>query len=160
MKLGKTRFASYYLTFRRLLKVREALASMVSSPHWQVLKERATNVADIAGFETMEETALDGQFWTTVRQVLDFTTPIYNMIRFADTDKPVIGEVYEQMDTMLGEINDIVHNRDPDLYKLIHDFVCVRWNKLNLPLHCLAYILNTKILFYILVGPTCSRGLG
>ena len=57
----------------------------------------------------VEEAALDGQFWTSVRQVLDFTKPIYHMIRFADTDKPMIGEVYEQMDTMLGEIKDIVH---------------------------------------------------
>jgi hypothetical protein len=32
LKIAKTRFASYYLTFRRLLKVREALASMASSP--------------------------------------------------------------------------------------------------------------------------------
>ena len=77
----------------------------------------------------MEEAALDGQFWTSVRQVLDFTKPIYHMIRFADTDKPVIGEVYEQMDTMLGQMKDIVHNNDPNLYKLIRDFVCVRWNK-------------------------------
>eukprot|EP00253_Pinus_taeda_P015502 PITA_15502 len=49
-----------------------------------------------------------------------------------------------KMDTMLGQIKDIVYNNDPDLYKLIHDCVCVRWNKLNLSLHCLAYILTTK----------------
>jgi len=30
------------------------------------------------------------------------------MIRFADTNAPVIGEVYEQMDNMLGQIKDIV----------------------------------------------------
>ena len=39
LKIAKTRFASYYLTFRRILKVREALASMVSSESWQILKE-------------------------------------------------------------------------------------------------------------------------
>jgi len=97
---------------------------MVSSPQWQVLKERATNAADKRGFELVEEAALDGKFWARVRQVLDFSKPIYHMIQFADIDKPVIGEVYEQMDTMLGQIKDIVHNNDPDLYKLIHDFVC------------------------------------
>ena len=31
LKITKTRFGSYYLTFRKLLKVREALVSMVSS---------------------------------------------------------------------------------------------------------------------------------
>lgn len=39
LKIEKTRFASYYLTFRWLVKVREALASMVSSESWQILKE-------------------------------------------------------------------------------------------------------------------------
>jgi hypothetical protein len=34
LKIAKTRFSSYYLTFRRLLKVREALASMASSDSW------------------------------------------------------------------------------------------------------------------------------
>jgi len=33
LKIATTRFASYYLTFRYLLKVRESLASMVSSLH-------------------------------------------------------------------------------------------------------------------------------
>ena len=46
LKIAKTRFASYYLTFRRLLKVREALASMVSSDSWQGLKDRAASASD------------------------------------------------------------------------------------------------------------------
>jgi hypothetical protein len=39
LKIANTRFASHCLTFGRLLKVREALASMVSSESWQILKE-------------------------------------------------------------------------------------------------------------------------
>eukprot|EP00253_Pinus_taeda_P030175 PITA_30175 len=100
--IAKTRFASYYLTFRCLLKV--------------------------------EKTALDGQFWANVRQVLEFTKPIYHMIHFAATDKPVTGEVYEHMDTMLGQIKNIVQKDDPNLYTQIHNCVCTRWNKLNVPL--------------------------
>ena len=65
------------------------------------------------------------------------------MIRFSETDKLVIGEVYEQMDSMLGEIKDVKDN-DPNLYAMIHDCVCARWNKLNVPLHALAYILMLK----------------
>eukprot|EP00253_Pinus_taeda_P004520 PITA_04520 len=158
LKIAKTRFGSYYLSFKRLLKVRESLAGMVSSPHWQGLKERATNAADKRGFELVEEAALDGQFWTSVRQVLDFTKPIYHMTWFADTDNPMIGEVYEQMDTMLGQIKDIVHNRDPDLYKLIHDCVCEWWNRHNLPLHCLAYILTPKYYSTSWLGQPAPRG--
>ena len=95
LKIAKTRFASYYLTFRRLLKVRESLAAMVSSPHWQVLKDRVAKIVDRQGFEQVEETALDPLFWARVREILNFTKPIYYMIRFSDTNKPVIVEVYE-----------------------------------------------------------------
>jgi hypothetical protein len=41
------------------------------------------------------------------------------MIRFADYDRPVIGEVYEKMDSMLGQIKDIVEPRDQNLYHFI-----------------------------------------
>ena len=45
LKIAKTRFASSYLTFRRLLKVREALASMVSSDSWQGSKDRVASAS-------------------------------------------------------------------------------------------------------------------
>lgn len=57
------------------------------------------------------------------------------MIHFGDTNALVIGEVYEQMDNMLGKIKDIVHEKDPNLYDIIHNFVCAWWNKINVPLH-------------------------
>ena len=66
------------------------------------------------------------------------------MIRFADTDKAVIGEVYEQMDSMLGHIKDIVQPKDAILYDHIHKHVVKRWDNLNVPLHALAYVLTPK----------------
>ncbi|KAF7112909.1 hypothetical protein RHSIM_RhsimUnG0179600 [Rhododendron simsii] len=62
---------------------------------------------------------------------------------FSDTDKPIIGEVYEQMDMMLGTIKDILSN-DPVVCDLIHKRVVARWDKMNIPLHCLAYVLVPK----------------
>ena len=58
----KTRFASYYLTFRRLLKVRYGLASMVSSDSWQGLKDGAASASDRHDFQEVEDIVLDGQF--------------------------------------------------------------------------------------------------
>ena len=70
LKIAKTRFGSYYLTFRRLLKVRKALASMVSSDSWQGLKDNAASASDINGFQEVEDTVLDGHLWAQVKYVL------------------------------------------------------------------------------------------
>jgi hypothetical protein len=66
------------------------------------------------------------------------------MIQFANSDRPVIGEVYEQMDNMLGQIKDIVEPRDQNLYDFISIEVEKWWENLNIPLHALAYVLTPK----------------
>ena len=66
------------------------------------------------------------------------------MIRFADTDKLVIGEVYEHIDSMLVQIKDVVESKDPILYDHIHTHVVRRWDNLNFSLHALAYVLTPK----------------
>ena len=88
----------------------------------------------------MEDTVLYGQFWANVKNVLKFTKPIYNMIHFACIYAPVIGEAYEQMNNMLGQVKDIVQPNDPSLYDHIYNFVCAQSDKLNVPLHALAII--------------------
>ena len=65
LKIAKTRFGSYYLTFRRLLKVREALASMVSSDSWQELKDRAASTSDRHDFQEVQDAVLDGHVMGT-----------------------------------------------------------------------------------------------
>eukprot|EP00253_Pinus_taeda_P010553 PITA_10553 len=97
---------------------------MISSQHWQELNDRAPTIVDRQGFEELEEIVLNGLFWARMREFLQYTKPIYNMIHFTNTDAPmigkvydapVIGEVYEQMDNMLGQIKDIVQEQDPNL---------------------------------------------
>jgi hypothetical protein len=138
LKIAPTRFASYYLTFRRLLKVRQALAGMVMSDEWDDLS------SDKEGALVVKNTVFDSQFWSQVRYVLQFTKPIYNMIKFSDSDRPIIGEVYEQMDSMLGLIKDIVEPKDVNMYNLIRVEVEKRWEMLNIPLDALAYVLTPK----------------
>lgn len=48
------------------------------------------------------------------------------------------------MDTMLGQIKDSVQPRDVTLYDIICIEVERRWEKLNIPLHALAYVLTPK----------------
>jgi hypothetical protein len=66
------------------------------------------------------------------------------MIKFSDLDRPIIGEVYEQMDSMIGLIKDIVEPKDVDMYNLIRVEVEKQWEMLNIPLHALAYVLTPK----------------
>jgi hypothetical protein len=70
LKIAKTRFASYYLTFRCLLKVKEALTSMVSSDSWQDLKDMVASTSNRHEFKEVVDTLLDGRFWQLVRHVL------------------------------------------------------------------------------------------
>ncbi|KAL7215095.1 hypothetical protein ACSBR1_027296 [Camellia fascicularis] len=100
--------------------------------------KRGKEVHDI-----VHQTIMDDDFWRKAKRVLTITKHIYKMLRFSDSDKAVIREVYELMDTMLGNIKD-THSNDPIVYDLILQFVVERWDKMNIPLHCLAYILVPK----------------
>jgi hypothetical protein len=71
--------------------------------------------SDKEGAIAVKNTVLENQFWSEVRYVLQFTKPIYNMIKFSDSYRPIIGEVYEQMDSMLGMIKDIVEPKDVNM---------------------------------------------
>jgi hypothetical protein len=72
------------------LRVRQALGAMVMSDEWDEIS------TDRDGMDAAKDTVLDSHFWAQVKFVLQFTKPIYNMIRFADSDRPIIGEVYEK----------------------------------------------------------------
>ena len=61
-------------------------------------------------------------FWDEVLNILAITKkPIYKHIRFCDRDGPIMGEVYEGMDGMLGEIKDVLksNNKHEDAYPQI-----------------------------------------
>jgi hypothetical protein len=75
--------------------------------------------SDREGANVVKETVMNSQFWSQVRYVLQFTKLIYHMIKFVDSNRSIIGEVYEQMDSMLGQIKDIVEPRDVNLYNQI-----------------------------------------
>jgi hypothetical protein len=107
----------------------------------------------------VKETVLDSKFWSHVQFVLQFTNSIYYMIKFVDSDWPIIREVYEQMDSMLGKIKDIFDPRDVNLYNHIRVDM-EKWCKmLNIPLHSLSYVLTPKY-YHVswLSSPTPSGG--
>ncbi|KAF9613789.1 hypothetical protein IFM89_011513 [Coptis chinensis] len=63
------------------------------------------------------------------------------MIHFCDSGKAVIGEVYQRMSDMLSEIKEALLDHW-ELSDIMEDLINFRWEKMNRPLHCLAYVLT------------------
>lgn len=139
LKLVDTRFASYFILLHRFCEVKGALCSMVVSDAWATWRQSTSNdVVEVRGM------VLDDRFWADVKFVVDFIQPICEVIKFADLDKPCLGEIYEEIDSMCERIKKITDAKDPSLYSLIEEKLHGRSNKLNTPLHCAAHALNPK----------------
>ncbi|WVZ96482.1 hypothetical protein U9M48_042115 [Paspalum notatum var. saurae] len=146
LKVKKTRFASHYILLQRLITCREALATTVVTRQWKDwvstsssdLKQQARAIA---------QTINDDDFWSEVENIIAITGPIYSVLRFSDGEGSKMGEIYERMDCMVGQIKDIVTKEDnphKEDFAEVQSIVIGRWERMNLPLHCLAYALCPK----------------
>ena len=123
--------------------MRQALQAMVIDPLYESWRtptsDRGKNIKSII---------LDDAWWDKVQYLLWFTVLILTLIRAFDTDTPCLGEVYENIDSMLKRIRKIIRasKNDPleTFYYLVKDIVTERWNKMTTPLHLLAYALHPK----------------
>ena len=55
-----------------------------------------------------------------------------------------MGEVYERMDNMVGEIKDVMQNVYPPYFPEVEKIVLARWEKMTIPLHCLGFALTPR----------------
>ena len=109
MKVAKTRFGSHHLLLKRLAQCREALATTVAVRSWKDWVNCGDENASELGKE-ITSTLKDEEFWEEVDNILAITKPIYHMIKFGDGEGQKMGEIYEKMDCMIGEISDIMKN--------------------------------------------------
>ncbi|OVA14104.1 dTDP-4-dehydrorhamnose reductase [Macleaya cordata] len=124
-----------------MVRLKDALIGMVSSEEWEKIKSGSSR--SNVQHEDVKRTILDDDFWQKTRTILTFVKPIWEMIRFCDSDRAVIGEVYQLMEDMLGSIKEELSNsNDIGTYHVVEGFVLQRWEKMNLPLHGLAYVLT------------------
>ena len=99
----------------------------------------------------MRRVLIDEDWWSKVEFLLKFTSPAFELLRDADTDKPSLGEIYDSMDTMVEKAVEIITQEAPTLFFVEVDFVehvrsiiVTMWNGFNTPLHTLALALNPK----------------
>ncbi|CAN7119656.1 unnamed protein product [Brassica rapa subsp. narinosa] len=121
LAVADTRFASIIVMLKRLKLVKRGLEAMVISEEWSTYRED-----DVGKATFVKGKILSDDWWEQVSYIIDFTRPIYEMIRFCDTDKPCLHLVYEMWDSMIEKI------------------LVDRWTKNNTPLHCLAHSLNPR----------------
>ena len=139
IKVNKTRFGHHYIILERIAHVKNALINLVLSVEWDKLKKGG--VRENMEHDGVRQIVLDDDFWKQLKTILAFTKPIWQMIRFCDSDKAILGEVYQRMEDMLGYIQ-IALKHNVEMYQVIQKLVTGRWEKMNQPLHALAYVLT------------------
>jgi hypothetical protein len=147
LKVADTWFASSFIMLKRLREVKAALGSMVISEFWSFWRK-----TDQASSKKVKDTVLDDAWWERVDLTIKIMEPIISLLQFADTDKPILGEVYEGWDSMIESMRTIILQNESLEYgtpaeiffTTIQDILISRWNKNCTPLHYLAHSLNPK----------------
>ncbi|XP_020269797.1 uncharacterized protein LOC109845024 isoform X2 [Asparagus officinalis] len=143
LSIADTRFASWIIMFKRFKVVKRGLQDMVLSDRWSLYRED-----DVGKAQFVKEKVLDDLWWDKIDFILDFTGPIYKMIRVTDTDTPCLHLVYDMWDTMIEKVKQTIYrheskrdNEESPFYEVVHKILVDRWNNSNTPLQCLAHSL-------------------
>ncbi|XP_074297184.1 uncharacterized protein LOC141627876 [Silene latifolia] len=144
LKVAETRFASHYILLKRILDCREALVTLVCQKKWKDWLKKGDENSRKQGSE-IAEYIKDESFWDDVESVLKILEPLYHVLKFADGEGPLMGEIYEKMDNMLGEVKDVMAtSRYSSDFDAMAHLITERWEKMNVPLHCLGFALNPR----------------
>ena len=157
--MAKTRFASHYIMLKKLVDVREALATNVVLNSWKEwIRNGDKNTRNVGVLVT--NIIGNDLFWEEVHSILAITKPMYKLIRFCDRDGPIMGEICEEKDNMLGEIKDALKNHIYESsYNEIEAIVLGRWEKMNVPIHCIGFALSPKYYDMAYVSTTAPGGI-
>lgn len=146
LSVADTRFASIIVMLRRLKLIKRGLQAMVISEEWSSYRDD-----DIGKANFVKEKIVNDDWWEKVSYIIDFTRPVYDMIRFCDTDKPCLHLVYEMWDSMIEKVKLEIYKKEGRpmsefslFYDVVYSILVSRWAKNNTPLHCLAHSLNPR----------------
>nr|XP_034580677.1 uncharacterized protein LOC117843997 [Setaria viridis] len=107
LAIADTRFASVIVMLRRFLLLKESLVQMVISDKWRAYREDDQEKANF-----VRQKILDEIWWDQVKYIIDFTDPIYSMLRAADTDKPCLHLIYEMWDSMIEKVKGVIFRKE------------------------------------------------
>ncbi|KAH9291987.1 hypothetical protein KI387_042831, partial [Taxus chinensis] len=142
LKPVDTRFASYFILLERMSELQEPLQIMIMTQDWTRWRESKTDQG-----KKVKEVVLRETFWVDMKYIISIIAPVFSVIKYGDSNSPNLGEIYECIDSMLGQMKAAIRVRDPTLEfynEHIQPIIQRRWEKLNTPLHMAAYALNPK----------------
>ncbi|XP_023929253.2 uncharacterized protein LOC112040599 [Quercus suber] len=90
LQVADTRFASVVVMLKRLKLIKRCLQAMAISDQWASYRED-----DVGKAQKVKDMILSDLLWDNINYILEFTTPIYDMLRMADTNKLCLYLVYE-----------------------------------------------------------------
>ncbi|GLJ48279.1 hypothetical protein SUGI_1019210 [Cryptomeria japonica] len=137
-----TRFASFYITLKRVIEEKAALRLVVCSNEWE-----SSAFSKSAKGKNIEQIILSSNFWESGAKVLNICGPIVDVLRMVDGDTPCLGMLYESMDRCKESIQRALNNVEAE-YMEIWETVDSRWKMMHTPLHAAACYLEPK-LFHI-----------
>lgn len=135
----KRRYGQHFLVLERVLRVKNALINMVLCEEWDKLKRGRSHSK--MEHDEVRKAILDDDFWKNLRTTVTFMRLIWDMICYCDSDRACIGEVYQRIDDMLGSLNFALPD-NAELRRVIQYLVAERWDKADIPLFTVAYVLT------------------
>ncbi|XP_075659018.1 uncharacterized protein LOC142628868 [Castanea sativa] len=146
LQVADTRFASVVVMLKRLKLIKRCLQAMAISDQWASYRED-----DVGKAQKVKDLILSDLWWDNIDYILEFTAPIYDMLRMADTDKPCLHLMYEMWDSMIEKVKAAIYRHEGleddqhcSFWSVVYDILIDRWTKNCTPLHCLAHSLNPK----------------
>nr|GMD88020.1 uncharacterized protein LOC109167856 [Ipomoea batatas] len=144
VKFAKTRFATAFLTFKRLHEQKNNLRKLFNSKEFLT----SSYFKEEAGKECSRNVQMPN-FWNTILEALKIGGPLISTLRLVDGDvKPSMGYIYPAMEITKQAIEKAFNNNSSK-YKKIFEIIDRRWSsQLRQPLHAAAYYLNPDYFWY------------
>ena len=77
---------------------------MAISDQWASYRED-----DVGKVQKVKDMILSDCWWDVVNYILEFTTPIYDVLRATDTGRPYLHLVYEMWDSMIEKVQAVIY---------------------------------------------------
>ena len=67
---------------------------------------------DLVKAKEVKDKILNEDFWMDVDYILSFTTPMYEMLRLTDTDKPCLHNIYEWWNSIIEKVKEAIYKKE------------------------------------------------